>query len=338
MVFRPAGDSGQRVTGQSVRRPDQVMPPSSSAITPAALPGPLVNPTVIVTPGKGIFIYNGAPGPGTLIASITPPGTHADRFGNPVFGTISSYSGTLVATLLQNALQVTTNDPSSLITIGGTLSMLTDALAASTAPAMQLHSPQANSGASAIAMQGESQDGSKQPQILVLPGPISGHSWPAITSALLEVQGALAVTSGGAAVTGGLLADTVEAATLTGVAQNFKPGTNTPETWHSFTPASGTGTGCAYRLTAEGDVQLTGSIAYTSPTSPTSIFTLPSGYFSALNGFGPIPCGVNIAAYAAGAARVDLTTTGLIQFFFGGSASGAVTVSLDGITFPLSAG
>lgn len=119
----------------------------------------------------------------------------------------------------------------------------------------------------------------------------------------------------------------------------------TVETWHPMTLGVGwaaRGAGFAvpsYRLTALGDVELAGEVTNSSAANASVIATLPSGYYSASNSFVAPPAVVSGAAnpLTGQTFRLSLTTAGQLGIY-GISATGAYTVSLDGVIFPLSIG
>jgi hypothetical protein len=58
------------------------------------LPAPnnlLINPVIVVTPGKGVFVYSPSPGLGNLVASFAPA-NGTDRYGNAFLGGVTSYA------------------------------------------------------------------------------------------------------------------------------------------------------------------------------------------------------------------------------------------------------
>jgi hypothetical protein len=242
-----------------------------------------------------ILIYSGPPAAGNLIGSWSA-NSGSDSFGNTYLGGIYSYDPTndLYTGLFSGSLDLGSQNPSTLIDVAAAIT-LDDALSASTAPAMTVQSPAAVSSAtstSKIVLLGESQNGSKLPQVVVF----IGSSVTPVTTALLEVQGELAVTTGGASITGGTTSDTLTvtgtsdlegAVTATGGTQ-AAPTLIETDTWHNITLAA-TWTAATptpqYRLGPDGLIQIKGAIIFTSTgagLSGNNAFTaagaIPSAY------------------------------------------------------------
>jgi hypothetical protein len=74
------------------QRPDQGANPPASVVAPSAAAGTLRAVLVLVsgTGVTGVFVYQGAPGPTTLIASMTNSPT--DPFGTPTYPSVAAYA------------------------------------------------------------------------------------------------------------------------------------------------------------------------------------------------------------------------------------------------------
>lgn len=243
MVFRPAGDTGKAITrpaGGMTRRPDQYHRPPVAGTAPAALPGEVVARVVILDGNgaiRGLFEYNGAPGPGNPpIAWATAPGITKDPFGNslPASGGFATVGGLGLGQLKGGALQFAQtasppagSDGGSIFApggINGSVEMFSGIDAATDTGA-----------ALTVLSKGLSTNGAAQ-AVVTAGSYISGQ-----TSALLEVQGTAAVDSiiaivGGAAET-----------------QHAFSGTN------SWAQTSGQVT-WGYRMMADGTVEIVGAL------------------------------------------------------------------------------
>lgn len=192
---------------------------AAGIIVAGIVDGTTITGASIVADGTSgeLLVYSGTPATGNLIASAS--GTSGtDGHSNAFVGHLASYGTAFTFTQLFSALAGGTvalgsQNATSKITTDAFM-YLRDALANSTAPALALASPIANAGGANLALItifGLSQDGTKPSQILITAG--SSYLPAPSTSALLEVEGEVAVTTGGASITGGLTADT---ATVTG--------------------------------------------------------------------------------------------------------------------------
>jgi hypothetical protein len=75
-------------------RPDQGYKPGGSPMAPGS-PN-IIRARLVIVSGtnSGLFVYNGTPGSGNLVASVAPPATTVDPFGNAVHGGgFAVYSG-----------------------------------------------------------------------------------------------------------------------------------------------------------------------------------------------------------------------------------------------------
>jgi hypothetical protein len=135
------------------------------------------------------------------------------------------------------------------------------------------------------------------------------------------------------------------AAGFTGQITAFAPGTvpYTPETWHALSLQGAwtrvSGYHATYRLTATGDLELSGRIQTTGTNNLIAVLPAGSGYYQATSPFLASPCslisGGTITANQSPRIAVDTSgnlTTGGISF------AGTTVVSLDGVIIPLSAG
>jgi hypothetical protein len=123
---------------------------------------------------------------------------------------------------------------------------------------------------------------------------------------------------------------------------NQTPGAFKPEIWHDMTPylinnwSAVTGYAVGFRLTAQGDLQLTGRISTTTTGTGVGIAVLPAGYFTAAigaNNMG-IPIGL-ISGTPAANLRLLLSSTGGLSI---SSITSGNNLSLDGVSFPISVG
>jgi Concanavalin A-like lectin/glucanases superfamily len=145
---------------------------------------------------------------------------------------------------------------------------------------------------------------------------------------------------------------------FTGFISAFEPnqasGQATPETWHAVGAASGPGSSfgsqwgnpssgsfaAGYRLTAEGELKLCGSVVSGSGATGTSttIIQLPSGYYptsgSSLRANVSVITG-GVLASSPNTPYLALTTTGMIVIHNLTISSAATTLSLDGVVFPI---
>lgn len=168
------------------------------------------------SPGQGLFLYFGSIGKGNLVGSaVSQPGN--DPAGNPVQQTFTAYTlgdASNYVSLNAGGVLFGTNNPSTVISSKGQIGM-TDPTANNVGPYMLYWSPSASgSGAGAMRMYmiGQSRDGTIHPQ-MVITNTNTGTPSPT-TTALVEVQGSEAITSGGLSVIGGIVTDTLE---VTGV-------------------------------------------------------------------------------------------------------------------------
>lgn len=135
---------------------------------------------------------------------------------------------------------------------------------------------------------------------------------------------------------------------LSGSINATKPGTGTPaspavaESWHAL-PLSGwtVSTGgyhASYRITAQGDLELSGRIT-TTGTSTTLTTALPSGYFQATSPFlsSPVVSLLSGGVTAGQSPRIAISNTGVLSVA-GITVNSGTTLSLDGVIFPVSAG
>jgi hypothetical protein len=107
-------------SGTPSRFPYQDRPQSGPGI--GASSGQVIRATLVIVSGfQGVFVYNGHPGPGTLIGSVSDATT--DPFGNPVVPTIAAYDvGPGRWTSLTGAgLSMGTHDPATTTTVPASL-------------------------------------------------------------------------------------------------------------------------------------------------------------------------------------------------------------------------
>jgi hypothetical protein len=204
--------------------------------------------------------------------------------------------------------------------------------------------------ASIAASAGTDPFGNAYPQGIMdqVPGGALQGVWNAASITLDKVSGVLApphitLSDGTASVTDGTVINSggITTPLVTAVVPGDTAGT--PETWHALTPAAGWSNAggvqpdLAYRLTAQGDVELVGHISGTI-AGTTLIATLPSGYFStSISYTTPLVVSVSAGLTAAVTPRITMDgTTG--QLSVKGLTNGAATIELDGITIPLSNG
>jgi hypothetical protein len=133
------------------------------------------------------------------------------------------------------------------------------------------------------------------------------------------------------------------------LATGIQPGTGTSptnaavaESWHNLSLASGWaitsgGYHAKYRLTAQGDVELSGRI--TSSSASATIATLPTGYYQTGSTSLSVPLALlsSTAVTAGQSPHIAISNSGVISVAGYTMASGNA-ISLDGITFPVSAG
>jgi hypothetical protein len=178
--------------GNPVQRPDQRLTGISRAGTGPAPQNVFLNPVIIVTPGRGVFVYSPKPGAGNLVASIAAvAGT--DSYGNSYLEGVTAYSGDGL-----HAVEMT----------GGALDFLyTSTPDSDFALAIQIAGSETE-----LSFQPGAADYSVVFGTGVL-GPLAqfivqaaqllvadSNAAAALTSALLEVQGRVAVTTGGITV------------------------------------------------------------------------------------------------------------------------------------------
>lgn len=185
--------------GLMPRRPDQRSDPPSMVVAPGGAAGTFRGKLVLVftKPGvlSGVFIFDAA---GKLIASMAGQGGTVE--GDTYLTGIVSYEPSTGKFTQVDAgdVQFGSQNPATTITNTGTVSLI-DALAVSGQPGLIILSPLALSGTRGeIQVFSDSQDGSLSAKVVIKGVP-------------LFVQGALTVTTGGAAVTGGTATDTLAA-------------------------------------------------------------------------------------------------------------------------------
>lgn len=242
----------------------------------------------------GLFLYDGTPALGNLIASIAPaPGT--DGFGNVYLDGIVTYAGTDFAALNVGNLLVGVTAagyaPAGLVGLSGS-----DGLFAS--------SP--TSGAKPSAATWSLVDG----DTTVTPQSASGYPHFDVGAATAGVT---------QWINGAIVRSTVSG------------GVSTAETWHNPTFSgtwSATGTlngnlnfqGLQYRKDAEDNVWLSGGATTTGAGG--SVFTLPPGYFNA-NKRHLVPCWIfDSSAGTVTAGFAQVTETGIVN----------IAATLTGIT------
>ena len=127
----------------------------------------------------------------------------------------------------------------------------------------------------------------------------------------------------------------------TGPTQNFNPSTgNTPETWHTLTPASGftnqSGQPLQYMLDSNGIVHINGVITCSSGTaegSPVTLFTIPAGWRPNRTCFAHWDYFPYSAANEAGSRYVTINTSGTVTAGF--AAATTITAIVLDFDFPL---
>lgn len=134
---------------------------------------------------------------------------------------------------------------------------------------------------------------------------------------------------------------------VTAFQPGLSPGSYVAEVWHPLAPylaSQWTAVGAMpplFRLTAQGDVELTGSVVPASGgvvSSDTTIATLPANYFSA-NATFRVPCALisgTISTTTTGY-YLALTTSGTLVIHNVTVGDSTPTLNLDGVTIPLSA-
>jgi len=238
---------------------------------------------------SGFFLYSGAPANGNLSASIAPA-AGTDGFGNSYFAGIVSYSGNRYSQLVGGDLLL--GDTAS---TGSTAVVETSStggqtyIAGSTKTSADIAAPWL-----ALFSAAGSANGVVQAVIA------SGTTQPvALTTALAEIQGSLAV-SGAITATGGTAA---------------APILITTDTWHSLGTLAGyTVALAAYRLTPDGELELaislTGGGANAasvnfSVTLPNTGYRPVSGYQFGLTGNRALVAGDSIG-------RCGIASTGIV--------------------------
>lgn len=236
--------------GLPAPRPDQrLLGVSRAGSGPAPQNQFLVNPVIVVTPGRGLFVYSPSPGPGNLIASVAASGG-LDPYGNEYEAGFATYENSPVTRSIQIL--------ASLINFHGSNEdqVPADIQYYGTTGILAI---EATSGAAQVAID----NGSNADQgMLFDPATVQFLFSPHIisvgfeTSALVEIQGTAAVE----------LLEVI----LSGAV----------ETWHTFSSLENSWTGTLrYRLRAENEVSLQAdSLTAGTLASGTVLATLPAGY------------------------------------------------------------
>ena len=294
--------------------------------------------TYVVIEGSndGLFVYNGTPAAGNLIASISfAAGT--DPYGNPYRAGFESQIGSSVFAQLATGVLAFGSLSGSTTTVTGASVSFQDSAAASAQPILGLVGPSANTNNPEVFLFGESQDGTKPAQVAI--SPVLGSITPT-TTALLEVQGAVSVTSGGAHVVGSqTLIQSASAAASTNALLEVKGQSTTDalyvatadlpagaapaaptgaENWHTISPSnswSNSTPALQYRYLASppNTVEVIGDITHVSISGSSIIGTLPAGYRPAHQQPWPLSYVAATAGWTTGATwppRLRLDTSG----------------------------
>jgi len=187
--------------GNPPRRLDQQRAYPPTGVQPGSLTNIFRGRLVIVKgkgpPGSGLYVYDLA---GELIASIAATGGTGPLGGTVVPGLVSySPAGETFVQMFGNELQFGSSNPASFVETSGLIFMI-DATTGAARPQLQIQSPNVGVAADAmyVGLYGESHDGTQLPQLVIGAGALS-----AITSAAVDIQGTVAITTGSG--TGGLL-------------------------------------------------------------------------------------------------------------------------------------
>ncbi len=271
----------------------------------------MVIATLVVIQGAddGLFVYNGAPGPGTLIASIAATGG-TDPYGNAYLQGVEVQGGGDNQIVLYPGVPavVLNPDTTKYIPLWGRIYGQDQGAHGD----IILESPINASGAPGMAR-------------LILAGQDSGGGQGAWFR--FETTG---TPTGYAQFNVPAVAADPTSSTVA-------------ETWHDMTLASGQWSNpagafftCSYRLLPDGDVEIRGTPVFTGNgttglTDPTTLATLPAGYRPASLG-GPVPLvptGGTVTLTANRIPHVRISTAGVVQVFgLTSPATAGVTANL----------
>lgn len=257
--------------------------------------------------GDGVFVYQGTPGPGTLIVALTGD-TGTDPYGN-------NYDVGLTLPNGGQMSQISGNAEFSLTCLGafnaGTFDFTPDRTAYAQG---NITYQEGTSG------QGE----------LVIASPV-----PLTPGTDAQAVLTLDSSTGGGATSASISSSAPMVA--------VQPGTTVPETWHAlpyaaqWSNAAGFQAG-QYRLNVDGSVSVRGRAQFTSngttglSSNGTLVCTLPSGYRPAASQGWPVPCygSPTLASNRIASLVIGQTGAGQLTLFnVSSSATNGTTVTVD---------
>lgn len=188
--------------------------------------------------------------------------------------------------MTDGALELGSSDISSFIVTPGMVG-IADALSASTSPILEITAPATSVGGSiaSVFLFGASQDGSSSPA-MYLNSPLSVFAGPGNTP---------------------------------GTVCTTRPGSNSPETWHSMSLTGGwtvqPSSYARYKLLPDNSVWVQAKLAAGTVTNGTGIWTAPAGYLPSLTHgqTGPVICETGAGTAAALSPYVNINNGGTLM-------------------------